>query len=215
MNRGGKPWPGHTTLSSSELPCIIIPVQPHCICLVTCVHLYAQGAWADLGLPACANMAPAQAMSCTGRLIGSKRCPLAAAAAPRRRCHLKARGVVTIGASRSSVSNGTGLHHKPALQALQSAAATAAAALAALGLCAAQALAQDASPAAADAALSAEPGVRAVQEVLLDVWKEVDERFIDAATAPVDWRQAQQVPSPASLHRPHVSAKQHAAGCLA
>ena len=160
-------------------------------------------------------MAPAQAMSCTGRLTGSKTHILAAAVAPRRRYRLKARGVVTVGASRSSVSNGTGLYHKPTLQALQSAAANAAAVLAALGLCAAQALAQDASPAAADAALSAEPGVRAVQEVLLDVWKEVDERFIDAATAPVDWRQAQQVTSRAPLRRAHVRAGQHIAACLA
>jgi len=42
MNRGGKPWPGHTPLSSAVLPCIITPGQPHCKCLVNCTFVCAR-----------------------------------------------------------------------------------------------------------------------------------------------------------------------------
>lgn len=82
------------------------------------------------------------------------------------------------------------------LQAVKEGSQKAAAAAAALCLCAAQVLTSDVRPAVGAAELtstmSAEPRLRAVQELLLDVWQEVDERFVDAATAPVDWRQAQQ-----------------------
>lgn len=78
------------------------------------------------------------------------------------------------------------------LQALKAAADKAAAAVAVLGLCSAQALAQDVAPAAGVTVLSADPNIHTVQEVLLDVWREVDERFVDAARAPVDWQRAKQ-----------------------
>ena len=97
----------------------------------------------------------------------------------------------------ASASQGAGTPGpRPVLHAVKEGAQKAAAAAAALCLCAAQVLTADVRPAVGAAELtstmSAEPRVRAVQELLLDVWREVDERFVDAATAPVDWRQAQQ-----------------------